>query len=91
MGAIRLRAGNRAAMPPLADRELVFVRDEQALYVGTAAGALRLCSTLPAADAPSPLAPDAAPADMAAAYNALLDALTAAGVLGDTSQKGEDP
>ena len=106
MGVIRLRAGQRAAMPPLADRELVYVRDEQALYIGTEAGSVQLCAAsaadrltalesgkltaVPAARL-SPLAADASAADTAAAYNALLSALTAAGIMEGAEQKGEDP
>lgn len=32
---IQLRAGDRKGMPELLDREIVFVRDEEAIYVGT--------------------------------------------------------
>lgn len=35
---IQLRAGNKAGMPELLDRELAYVRDEEALYVGTPTG-----------------------------------------------------
>ena len=40
---IYLRAGRKAGMPNLADREPAFVRDEKALYIGTSAGNLKLC------------------------------------------------
>ena len=43
-GSIRLRAGDRAGMPRLADREPAYVRDEQALYVGTPDGNVKVCS-----------------------------------------------
>lgn len=36
--SIRLRAGLKAGMPRLADREPAFVRDEAALYIGTPEG-----------------------------------------------------
>ena len=35
---IKIRAGNKANMPTLADREIAYVRDEEALYVGTPGG-----------------------------------------------------
>lgn len=35
---IQLRAGDKAGMPELLDRELAYVRDEEALYVGTPTG-----------------------------------------------------
>ena len=40
--SIRLRAGNRAGMPQLADREPAYVRDEEALYVGTPSGNVKI-------------------------------------------------
>lgn len=41
---IQIRAGAKANMPVLALRELAYVTDEQALYIGTAAGNIMLCS-----------------------------------------------
>lgn len=41
---IQIRAGAKGNMPTLALRELAYVTDEQALYIGTAAGNVRLCS-----------------------------------------------
>ena len=41
-GSIRLRAGDKAGMPRLADREPAYVRDEEALYVGTSAGNVKI-------------------------------------------------
>ena len=35
---IQIRAGNKAGMPTLTDRELAYVRDENALYIGTTTG-----------------------------------------------------
>lgn len=35
---IQLRAGNKNSMPVLLDREIAYVRDEKALYVGTPTG-----------------------------------------------------
>lgn len=41
---IRLRAGLKAGMPRLADREPAFVRDEAALYIGTPEGNVKLAA-----------------------------------------------
>lgn len=81
-------------MPLLADREVAYVRDEQALYIGTAEGNLRLCaagdtrrlSALPI-PALSPLAADATAAEIIAAHNALLAALEAAGIAAETHEE----
>ena len=35
---IQIRAGNKSGMPTLTDRELGYVRDENALYIGTPTG-----------------------------------------------------
>ncbi len=35
---IQIRAGKKAGMPTLTDRELGYVRDENALYIGTPTG-----------------------------------------------------
>ena len=35
---IRIRAGNKSNMPALGDRELVYCKSENALYIGTAVG-----------------------------------------------------
>lgn len=78
-GSIRLRAGLLAGMPPLADREPAYVRDQRALYIGTPEGNVRL--TAPPAAAVSALAADADTAAVIAAYNALLSALQAAGLM----------
>lgn len=39
---IQLRAGNKANMPNLTDRELAYVRDEKALYIGTPDGNVKI-------------------------------------------------
>lgn len=39
---IQLRAGDRKGMPELLDREIVFVRDEEAIYVGTPDGPVKV-------------------------------------------------
>lgn len=36
--ALYLKAGNKAGLPDLQDREMAYVRDENALYIGTPAG-----------------------------------------------------
>ena len=41
---IQIRAGNKSGMPTLTDRELAYVRNEKALYVGTPTGNQKLCS-----------------------------------------------
>jgi hypothetical protein len=41
---IQLRAGNKASMPTLTDREPAYVRDEEAVYIGTPNGNKKLCS-----------------------------------------------
>lgn len=41
---ISIRGGDKEGMPDLRDRELAFVRDEEALYIGTPDGNLKLCS-----------------------------------------------
>lgn len=40
---IQIRAGKKAGMPTLAVRELGYVTDEKALYIGTANGNVKLC------------------------------------------------
>lgn len=40
---IQIRAGKKAGMPTLAVRELGYVTDEKALYIGTASGNVKLC------------------------------------------------
>ena len=81
-------------MPLLADREVAYVRDEQALYIGTAEGNLRLCAAgdtqrLAALPVPglSPLAADAGTADIVSAYHALLTALRNAGIAAEIQQE----
>lgn len=109
---IKLKAGNKAGMPDLADREPAYVRDEQALYIGTTAGNVKIgaqteakvtalegrtkaledelpkvresvngkLTASPAASLTA-LAADADAATIAAAYNALLEAMKAAGLM----------
>lgn len=107
---IYLRAGNAENMPALADRELAFVRDEKALYIGTEEGNLKLAdATMPqqiaalvedvasleraaqnlaevklsadAAAAQLPLAADAELAAVISAFNALVSAMKASGIM----------
>lgn len=42
--SLQIRAGTKAKMPTLAVRELVYCTDEQALYIGTATGNIKLCA-----------------------------------------------
>lgn len=46
---IQLRAGNKTGMPTLLDRELAYVRNENALYVGTDTGNKKIGAALEAA------------------------------------------
>lgn len=46
---IQLRAGNKSGMPTLLDRELAYVRDENALYMGTDTGNKKIGAALEAA------------------------------------------
>ena len=39
---IQIRAGNKLGMPTLADREIAYVRNENALYIGTGDGNKRI-------------------------------------------------
>lgn len=41
---IRLRAGNKEGMPLLSDREPAYVRDEEALYIGTPRGNVQVAA-----------------------------------------------
>ena len=97
------RAGNKANMPTLADREPAFVRDEKALYIGTENGNLRLVRagleddvasleravqnladvklSADAAAAQRPLAADAELAAVISAFNALVAAMKASGIM----------
>lgn len=91
---IQLRAGNRADMPILADREPGYVRDEQALYVGTPEGNVKLTGALEdrvtaleerLADYPAPavagIAPEVELAAVIEAVNGLISALKAGGLM----------
>lgn len=81
---IQIRAGNKAGMPTLTDRELAYVRDEKSLYIGTPAGnvdilADKLTATKVAAQ--SAVAADADAATIAAALNSLISAMKSSGVM----------
>ena len=81
---IRLRAGNKDGMPKLADRELAYVRDENALYVGTPTGnkditAGKLTASQVAAQAE--VSTSAGTKDLAAALNSLIVAMKNSGVM----------
>ena len=88
---ILLRGGKLANMPALSVRELVFATDENALYIGNGAN-VRLCGaadktaldgklTATQLDALSDLAADSNLATVIGAYNSLLAALKAHGIM----------
>ena len=92
---IQIRAGNKSGMPTLTDRELAYVRDENALYIGTPTGNKDINAELKTAVSElqkdkltaSPVAAQAelsAEADLAtavAAMNALIAAMKSSGVM----------
>lgn len=89
---IQIRAGKKAGMPTLAVRELGYVTDEKALYIGTANGNVKLCDAdledtvknkLTATPVAAQGSLDAA-AELAAvitAYNNLIAAMKASGMM----------
>lgn len=85
---IQLRAGNKAKIPKLADREVGYVKDENAFYVGTPDGNKKVYGEelerkLEATRA-APVAVLAAEADLAAAIskvNELIETLKAAKIM----------
>lgn len=92
---IQIRAGNKAGMPTLTDRELAYVRDENALYIGTPSGNKDIHAELKTAvselqkdkltatkvAAQPAIAEDADAATIAAAVNSLIAAMKASGVM----------
>lgn len=85
---IYLRAGNKAEMPELSDREPAYVRDEEALYIGTPDGnvkvngkelAKKLEATPAAAQAELDLEADAAA--VVSAFNSLIAAMKESGLM----------
>lgn len=44
--SLQIRGGRKEKMPNLMIRELVYCTDEQALYIGTAEGNVKLCSAV---------------------------------------------
>ena len=93
---ILLRGGNKAGMPQLNDREAAFCRDEKALYVGTPEGNVKLCTafteekvarletdklTAKKAAAVAAVAYGADAAAIVSAFNGLLAAMKAAGLM----------
>lgn len=85
---VQLRAGNKAGIPTLADREVSYVKDENSLYVGTPAGNKKiygeeLQSKLEAtrAAAVAALASDADTASVVSRVNELIAALKAAKIM----------
>lgn len=85
---IQIRAGNKAGMPTLTDRELAYVRDEKSLYIGTPAGNVDILGDLKAnkltatkVAAQTAVASDADAATIAAALNSLIAAMKSSGVM----------
>ena len=87
---IQVRAGNKANMPTLADRELAYVRDEEALYVGTPDGNVKIGAALEAsvkalegrkAAAVADVASNAELAAVIGKVNELIAALKASGIM----------
>ena len=76
---IQIRAGKKANMPTLTDRELGYVKDEAALYIGTVGGNKRLTQVPVAAQ--ETLAEDADIQAVIAAYNNLIAAMKSSGVM----------
>lgn len=78
---ILLRAGNKAGMPKLNDREIAYVRDEKTLYVGTPGGNARIgaekVESLPVLEDTADLAA------VISAYNGLIAALKKSGVMSE--------
>ena len=79
-------------MPTLAIRELVYCKDEKALYIGTEAGNLKLCSadleeaingklTASPVAAQAALASDANTSAIVTAVNSLIAAMKTSGVM----------
>ena len=78
---IQVRAGNKENMPELAQREIAYVKDEKALYVGTPEGNVKIlgddiAKRLEATRAAS-VAPLASDADLAAVVNKVNELITA--------------
>ncbi len=103
---IYLRAGAKAGMPTLASREIAYVTDEEALYVGTASGNKKVCAastegrvttlegratslenatagklTATKATAQAELSLEAEAAAIASAFNSLIAAMKASGLM----------
>jgi len=79
MDTIQLKGGDRAGMPALADREPVYVRDENALYVGTPEGAKKVTYT--PAEGVADAAEGVTAESLRATVNELLAALRACGLM----------
>ena len=86
---ILIKAGNKSTMPSLRDREIAYCKDEKALYIGTTGGNVKLCDpeelskklTANAAAAQSSIADGAELPDVITAFNGLIAALKAAGIM----------
>ncbi len=80
-GSIRLYGGVKARMPALPERMPGWCTDTRELYMGTGGGNVLIARELPAAEAVAPLSAQADTAAVIAAFNGLLAALKAAGVM----------
>lgn len=86
---MQIRAGYRAGMPTLTDREPGYVRDETALYIGTPDGNVKVGDarweteklSAQKVAAQAGVASDADAATIAAALNALIAAMKSSGVM----------
>lgn len=87
---ILIKAGNKANMPTLVQREIAYVNDEEALYIGTPDGNVKVLGndiakltkeklTASKAAAQNALAADANLAAVVAAFNALVAAMKESG------------
>ena len=76
---IQIRAGNKSGMPTLTDRELAYVKDETALYIGTAGGNKRL--THAPVEAQEALDEGSDLQAVIEAYNNLIAAMKSSGVM----------
>lgn len=74
---IQIKAGNSVGKP-LADRELAYSRSEQALYIGDNGKNVKLTRK---AEAQAQLAEDADLPAVISAYNSLVSALQASGIM----------
>ena len=78
---LQIRAGNKEGVPSLADREIAYVRDENALYIGTPGGNKKVEPTIPKAAAQAELDAEADTYALVDAFNSLVAALKDCGLM----------